>query len=53
MENNIKSKDSNNATGDFIKLKRPPGRPPTRFFPSILYWVYVIIGTIIATVFGI
>lgn len=52
IENNIKSKEANEEKGDFIKIKRPPGRPPTKFIPSIIYWVYVVIGTIIETVFA-
>ncbi|MCK5660158.1 MAG: hypothetical protein KAH86_02285 [Methanosarcinales archaeon] len=50
MEIDIKNRETCDEKGDFIKLTRPPGRPPTHIFPSIIYWVCVIVGTIIATI---
>lgn len=50
MENDINIKETINEKGDFIKLKKPPGRQPKQFIPKIIYWIYIIIGTIITTV---
>ncbi len=50
IENDIYIEETINEKGDFIKLKRPPGRPPRHLIPKIIYWIYIIIGTVILTI---
>jgi len=33
--------------GDFIKLRRPRGRPPTDIISSIFYWIHAVVGTVL------
>lgn len=50
IENDIYIEETINEKGDFIKLKRPPGRPPAHLIPKIIYWIYIIIGTVVLTI---
>jgi hypothetical protein len=39
--------------GFMALYKRPPGRPPRRLIPSLIYWTYIIIGSILLNLWAI